>query len=147
MGENETYTANASIKDITDKSLSWKSSDKNIVSVNKKGKLTAKEVGTATITATLVSGRTGSFQVIVKKAPSKITVSPKRKTLRTKKSFQIKTSLPSGSASNQISYTSSDSAVAKVNASGKVTGRKKGTAVITVKTFNKKKAEITVVVR
>ena len=147
LGENETYTANASIKDITDKSLSWKSSDKNIVSVSKKGKLTAKEVGTATITATLVSGRTGSFQVIVKKAPSKITVSPKRKTLRTKKSFQIKTSLPSGSASNQISYTSSNSAVAKVNASGKVTGRKKGTAVITVKTFHKKKAEITVVVR
>lgn len=147
LGENETYTANPSIKDITDKSLSWKSSDKNIASVSKKGKVTARKAGTATITAVLASGRSGSFQVIVKKAPSKITVSPKRKMLRLKKSFQIKTSLPLGSASNQISYTSSNSAVAKVNAFGKVTGRKKGTAVITVKTFNKKKAIITVVVR
>lgn len=147
LGKNETYTAKATIKNITDKTLTWKSSNKEIVTVSKKGKLTAKKTGTATITGTLVSGHSASFQVTIKKAPSKITVSPKRKTLRLNRSFQIKTSIPSGSASNQITYSSSNPSVAKVNTSGKVTGRKKGTAKITIKTFNNKKATIAVTVR
>ena len=147
LGKNETYTAKATIKNITDKTLTWKSSNKEIVTVSKKGKLTAKKAGTVTITGTLVSGHSASFQVTVKNAPSKITVSPKHKTLQVKKSFQIKTSIPSGSASNQITYSSSKPSVAKVNASGKVTGRKKGTATITVKTFNNKKATIALTVR
>ncbi len=147
LGKNETYTVKTTIKNITDKTLTWKSSNKDIVAVSKKGKLTAKKAGSATITATLVSGHSASFQVTVKSAPSKISVSPKRKTLKAKKSFQIKTSLPSGSASNTITYSSSRPSVAKVSSSGKVTGVKKGTATITVKTYNKKKATIALTIK
>ena len=38
----------------TDQKITWKSSNKNIASVNKNGKITAKKKGTVTITATVL---------------------------------------------------------------------------------------------
>lgn len=147
LGKNETYTAKATVKQTTNTSLIWKSSNTSVASVNKKGKITAKKAGTAKITATLASGNSASFTVTVKKAPAKITVTPANKTIKKNKSFQIKTFLSSGSASNKITYSSSKSSIAKVSSSGKVTGMKKGKAVITITTYNKKKAKITVTVK
>lgn len=147
LGKGETCTTKPTVKEITDKTLTWKSSNKTVATVNSKGKVTAKAQGTAKITATLLSGKSASYTVTVKKAPVKITATPVKKTLKPKKSFQIKTKLPSGSASNKITYSSSKPSVAKVNSSGTVTGVKKGTAIITVSTYNKKKAKITVTVK
>jgi uncharacterized protein YjdB len=55
--------------------------------------------------------------------------------------------LPSGSASYQITYRSSNTKVAKTDNTGKVYARRKGTATITVRTFNKKKATLRLTVR
>jgi len=148
LGRGETYKPNPKIAKISDKTLIWKSSDKKIASVNQNGKITGKKEGKATITATLISGIKASFTIQVKKAPVKITIKPsKKKTIRQKKSFQIKIKLPSGSASNTIKYTSSKSYIAKVSSSGKVIGKKPGKATITVSTYNGKKTIITVTVR
>jgi uncharacterized protein YjdB len=127
--------------------LTWTSSDTSVASVNANGKITAKSTGTATITATLPYGGSAECRITVKKAPTKITATPAKKTIKKKKSFTIKTTLSSGSASNKITYSSSKPSVAKVSASGKVTGVKKGTAVITITTYNKKKAKIRVTVK
>ena len=63
------------------------------------------------------------------------------------KTFQIKVKLPKKTASNKITYTSSKKKIASVSSKGKIKALKKGKAVITVKTFNGKKAKITITVK
>ena len=46
-----------------------------------------------------------------------------------------------------MTYKSSKKSVASVSSSGKITAKKKGKAVITVKTYNGKKAKLTVTVK
>lgn len=148
LGKGETFKPSVTIKNTTSKTVTYKSNNTKIATVSSSGKITAKKVGKTTITATLATGKSTNIKVTVKKAPKKITLkTAKKKTIRRKKSFKIKIKLPSGSASNKITYTSSKPKVAKVTAAGKVTGKKKGTAVITIKTFNKKKAKIKVRVK
>ena len=47
-----------------------------------------------------------------------------------------------GIAKSKITYSSSNKKVATVNSSGVITAKKKGTATITVKTANGKKAKL-----
>lgn len=147
LGKGETFSARASVKNASDTAITWESSRPSIASVNDSGKITALSVGTTTITASLPSGQYAELSLTVKKAPDSCTVSPKSKTLKKKKKFQIRVTLPKNSASYKLTYTSSKPKVAKVNSSGKVTALKKGAAVITVKTFNKKTAQIKITVK
>jgi len=147
LGVGETASLTASVQNIQDKTVTYTSSNSAVATVNNSGKITAKKAGSARITAALASGKSVSATVTVKKAPSKITVTPARqKTIKKSKSFRIRVSLPSNSYSSHITYTSSKPSIAKVTASGKVTGKKKGKSVITVKTHNGKTAKITVTV-
>lgn len=50
----------------TKQKVTWKSSNKNIATVNKNGKITAKKLGTATITATVGSQKKYTCKVTVK---------------------------------------------------------------------------------
>ena len=61
--------------------------------------------------------------------------------------FKITAKVPSGSASYHFKYSSSNKKVARVNKNGKVTAVKKGTAIITVKTYNNKRATLKITVR
>ena len=69
------------------------------------------------------------------------------KKLRQGGTFIISAKLPSGCASYHISYSSSNKKIARVSQNGKVTALRKGTATITVKTYNNKKASIKVTVK
>ena len=125
IGNGESYALKYQLAD-KGKSIAFSSSDENIVSVSSKGKITAKGVGTATITATADSDDSTTMKVTVKKAPSKITATPKSKTIKKGKSFTIKTKLSSGSASKKITFKSSNTKVASVSSTGKVKAKKQG---------------------
>ena len=56
VGETKALTATITPEDAADKSITWSSSDTNIATVSDSGEVTAKAVGTATITATTVDG-------------------------------------------------------------------------------------------
>ena len=103
-----------------------------------------------TITAT-AGGKSASCTVVVKNAPTKKTVvslNKKSISLKAKKTFQIKAKVKGNFGSNSFKYTSSKKKVAKVDKNGKVTAVKKGTATITVKTYNgKAKATLKVKVK
>lgn len=125
----------------------WKSSAPKIVSVNKKGRIKAKKKGKATITVMSANGKKATCRITVKKAPKKIAFRKKSLTLKKGKSTTLKVKLLAGTASRKLSFSSSKRSVASVNAKGRVTAKKAGTAKITVKTYNKKKATITVKVK
>lgn len=148
LGAKETYTPSYSLSpaNCTD-SVTFTTSDKSIATVSKSGKITAKKTGTAVITATTGSGFESSITVKVKKAPTKVKLSISTKTLKVGKTYTLNTSFSSGAYSNKLTFSSSDKAVASVSKSGKITTKKKGSATITVTTYNKKKAALKVTVK
>ena len=80
-----------------------------------------------------------SFEVIVRGEPvftTAITRSPGGG-----KTLQLKAKLPSGTLST-LTWKSDKPSVAKVSSSGKVTALQKGTATVTVRTANGKKATV-----
>ena len=143
IGVKEKYTIDTS--SLSGK-LTFKSSKTSIATVSSKGVVTGKKVGTAKITVTPKSGKKKTITVTVAKAPSKVTLNKTKATVTVGKTLQLKATLPSKTASNQLTWTTSNKNVATVNANGKVTAKKAGTATITVKTFNGKKATCKVTV-
>ncbi|MCI9470599.1 MAG: L,D-transpeptidase family protein [Lachnospiraceae bacterium] len=99
----------------------WESSDKKVAAVNSKGKVTAKKTGTATVTA-----RIGSYQASCKIRVINARLSAAQLSLV---KGGTKTLTVTGTTL-KISWSSSDPAVASVSKKGKVTAKKKGTAVI-----------------
>ena len=148
LGVRESFTLKATVKpsNATNKKVTWKSSKSSTVKV-KNGKITALKAGSAKITAT-AGGKKATCTVTVKKAPTGIKLNKSSKTLKKSKTFQIKVTMkPKSSASYKMSYTSSNTKVAKVSSKGKITALRKGKATITVKTFNKKTAKIKITVK
>ena len=115
---------------------SYRSSNKKVVTVSKKGVITAKKSGTAKITVKAGKKKVTVKVTVEKVAPTGMNKVPESKTLKKGKSFTIKPKLTPSGAEAKITYSSSNKKVATVNAKGKVTAKKKGTATITVKAGN-----------
>ena len=129
---------------------SWASSNKKIVTVDKKGVIRAqKKNGTAKITVTLKSGKKAILTVKVqskKIATSRITGLKSKVTLSKGKKLTLKPVLSPLTSQDKITYTTSNKTVATVTGSGIITAKKKGTARITVKA-GKKSYVVTVTVK
>ncbi len=134
---------------VKTENCTYTTSNKNIAVVNSKGTVTTKKVGKVTISAVNKNGgEVTKYSITIKKAPKKITkVVPAKKTLKKGKTCKLKVTLPKGTASNKITFTSSKKKVATVSSKGVVKAKKKGTAVITVKTFNKKTKKVKITVK
>lgn len=144
IGQSATLKVNGTKKKVT-----WASSKKANVAVTSKGKITAKKAGKVTITAK-AEGVSLKCNVTVKTAPKsvKATVSGKKKvTLKKNKSCKIKVSMSPKGSDSVLKYSTSNKKVATVDSKGKVKAKKKGTATITVKAANGKKATIKVTVK
>ena len=129
------YKSSGKIKSV-------RTTNKKIVKVDKKGKITGKKAGKATVTITYTNGSRRIFQVKVQKGIVKTTAVSvnKRNIILAKKgkSFQLKVTLTPVTSQQKVTYKSSNSKVAAVNSKGKIVAKKKGTATITVKSGNKK---------
>ena len=67
VGDTLTLKATLKPKNATDKTISWKSSNKKVATVDENGIVTAKKKGTCTITATSSSGKKAKCKITVKK--------------------------------------------------------------------------------
>lgn len=131
----------------TSGTITWKSSDPAIASVSEKGEVKALKPGQATITASGYGKEARA--VITVKAKSDviatIKLDPVSKEIDKGASFNIKAQVTPASSA-PIKWSSSDASIASVDANGKVTGKKKGIAVITAE-INGIKAECKVTVK
>jgi len=123
---------------VTGRAIVWASSSTDVATVGTGGAVTAVAAGTAQVTAT-VDGVSGSAKVIVRvstyRAVASIRVWPDSLILDQGESRLISASTydSNGNVSGRpVTYTSSDTAVAKLNASWKVVGVAPGTARIIV---------------
>lgn len=147
MGVGDTTTLKGTVapSDATTKTLTWSTSDKSVVTV-KNGKLTAKKAGTATVTAKTSNGKKTTCKVTVKKQPTKITLNKTKLNLETDKTATLKVTLTPSNAYKSLKWSTSDKSIVTVK-DGKLTPKKTGTATITVKTSNGKKATCKVTVK
>ncbi|MBR3237773.1 MAG: Ig-like domain-containing protein, partial [Oscillospiraceae bacterium] len=127
--------------------LSWKSGNPSVAAVSKQGVVTPKRPGTAVITVTTANGKTAKATVTVKAAPKKVSLNKSGTvTLKKGKKLKLKATLTKDTAS-ALTWTSSKPKVASVDGKGTVRALKKGSAVITVKTFNGRTARVTIRVK
>jgi uncharacterized protein YjdB len=125
--------------DAKNQKLKWTTSDKNIATVSKNGKVTAKKKnGMVTITAATTdgSGKKATCNIYVQKSVIKVQKLKLNKTnisLNEKENLTlaIKSLKPFNATNQNVYWKSSDTKVATVNQSGKIKAIKEGTAVIT----------------
>lgn len=128
--------------------LTWKSSNKSVATVSSSGKITAIKPGSATITVTTGSGKTASCKVTVVKAPAtKITLNKTSTSVNMYATKTLTATVTPSYSTDKVTWSSSDTSVAKVSSKGVVTGVNAGTATITAKTTSGKTAKCTITVK
>ena len=143
VGEKLTLKVKAVKPAKASKSVTWSSSNKKIASVSKKGKVTAKKTGTVTITAKAKGNARVSAKCKIKvyQAAEKITLNYSNRTMYAGDTLTLKvTSVKPSGALKNVTWKSSNSKVATVTASGKVTAKEAGTVTITAKDKGNSKA-------
>ena len=139
--------------DANNKAVTWKSSNTKIATVDAQGNVKAVAKGTATITATAKdgSGVKASCKVTVKVPVTKITLAKTSLILNkgVKTALKVKSVLPSNANNKAVTWKSSNTKIATVDAKGNVKAIAKGTATITAtaKDGSGKKATCKVTVR
>ena len=145
IGQKEKVAIKATITPSkASQKVTWKSSKTSVVEI-KNQKIIGKKPGKSVITAKTSNGKIAKCTVTVKKAPKKISLNAKTATLKKGKTYRIKIKFPKNTFSYKVTYSSNQKKIASVSEKGVVTT--KGTAVITVKTFNGKKASIKIKVK
>ena len=152
VGESDTLTATITPSNATDQNVTWSSDNESVATVDQNGRVTAVAQGGATITAA-VDGKSAECYVTVNAAaPVPVTSVSLDKTsleLTEGKTAQLTATVEPNNATNKnVTWESSNTSVATVDANGLVTAVSAGTATITVTTVDGGKTDTcTVTVR
>lgn len=163
LGETVKLSATVLPSDATNKTVSWTSSDSKVATVSASGLVTAKGEGTATIyaatsnaTSTDYDNKSGLVATATVTVEAKgvrvtsLTLSKTKVSLEGGEAVTIKTTiLPPNASPNYttITWTSSDTSVAKVTSTGVISGIKKGNATIKATTGDGVSATVEVEVK
>ena len=147
----------------TDKEVNWSSSDESVVYVDDDGYLGAFAAGTAVVTARTNNGKTAKVTITVtdtgstaaRPTPStrtvpvdsvKITDGNFSMSVGATRTLNLKV-VPSDAVGYSVTWSSSNTKVASVDAFGKVTAKATGSTKITIKTSNGKSCTVKVKVK
>ena len=142
IGNSKQLTAAISPTNATNKGVTWSSSNTNVASVSSSGVVVAKGEGTATITVkTDDGGYTAACTIRVSKpSPSVVAVTGVKLSaigieLPVGGSKRLSATItPSNATNKDVTWSSDNTSVAAVNASGLITAKDEGTATVTVRT-------------
>lgn len=135
MYVDDTKTLRATSTPSNEKIL-WSSSNTKIATVNSSGKITAKKAGSTTITAKIKDTNIKkTCKLTVKNVEAKkVTLSASTASIRVGESRTLTATVsPANTTNKTVTWSSSNTSVAIVSTAGKITGKKAGTATITVK--------------
>ncbi len=138
-GEGAQLTATVQPENADNKTVSWSSSNPAIAAVDAQGKVAAISAGQATITVTTQdSGKTATCTVTVSPQPvpvTGVTLDQTQLALLAGEGAQLTATVQPENADNKtVSWSSSNPAIAAVDAQGKVAAISAGQATITVTT-------------
>ncbi len=140
VGDEYTLTATISPEDATDKSITWKSSNRAIATVDENGKVTAVAVGTVSIYASSSNGLTA--ECIVHVHPGIIEVESIRLTnteLLMREGFTadlIAIISPENATDKTVTWASTNEEIATVDQNGIVTAIHQGETIVSATTNN-----------
>ena len=137
VGEKVTLTATVKPDDATDKTVTWSTSDASISEVNN-GEVTAKKIGTSTITAKAGDKKATCAITVVATPVTSITLDKTSASLKVGEKVALTATVkPDDATDKTVTWGTSDASVVEVN-NGVVTAKKIGTATITAKAGDKK---------
>ncbi len=139
-GEAKTLTPVITPTNATDQRVTWESNNTSVAAVNASGVVTAVANGSAVITATTVDGGLSARCSVLVKIPEPLPIKVSgiklnMTTVNLEKIGDIKTLTaavsPSNAANRAVQWSSSNPLAVQVDASGKLTAKAAGTAIIT----------------
>ena len=136
-GKTLQLTATVTPGNATKKEVKWSTSNKNVAMVSTSGLVTAKSAGTATITCTAQDGSSvkATCKITVKNPVvkvTKVTLNKTTATLAPKETLTLKATVTPTNATNKaVTWKSSNTKIATVSSSGKITAKAAGTVTIT----------------
>lgn len=138
-GDSLSILSELSSDSFSYENLQFKTSNKKIAKITKRGIVTGKKVGTAKITIRTkdTNELIASTKIYVGKLITRVRLNTTKKKIFQGNYFMLKASvIPTTAAYKKLQYTSSDSNIASVSSKGKVVGIQPGTATITVSTLD-----------
>ncbi|MGB8450939.1 MAG: Ig-like domain-containing protein [Anaerocolumna sp.] len=135
VGLGKTYTLKATVKTnaATNPTIKWTSSNSRIATVDSKGKVSGKALGTVTITATAQDGSSEKDTCIIRVVRQATSISLSKTSVTTVEGRTFKltaTVKPSNASYKTLNWSSSDEKTAIVDSSGQVTALAEGTVYI-----------------
>ena len=135
-GETVTLTATVKPDDATDKTVTWSTSDATVATVSN-GVVTAKKVGSATITAKAGDKTATCTVTVIATSVTSITLNRTSASLKAGETVTLTATVkPDDAADKTVTWSTSDATVATVS-NGVVTAKKVGSATITAKAGDK----------
>ncbi len=131
------------------KDLIWDSSDENIVTVDKDGKLQALKSGTATITVKTKDGKYKTSCIVTVTEETAVTSISivGATTVNVGSTIKLTVNIEPATANKKVTWKSSNNSIATVDENGTVKGLKEGTVTITVTTENGKTATYKITIK
>lgn len=144
LKENYTLLAGILPSNAVAESITWTSSDSNVAIVSNSGIVTAKNVGSAIITATTNGGKSSTCKVSVVDTTT-ITIISQTANLYKGETLKLTATIfPSSESNQKIIWLSNNTSIASVDNFGNVTGKSAGIATITAKLNNGSSSNYTV---
>lgn len=149
IGEEVALTVTFTPENATYKDLEWSSSDSDIASVDKDGKIIAIKEGECKIIAKTENGKTAECKIVVRPVEvESIKLDINEKSIEEGEEFTLSATIaPETATYKDIEWSSSDSNIASVDKNGKVTAIKEGECSVYAKSTNGKKAECKIIVK
>ncbi len=142
VGDIYTLTA----RNNTGTTLTWKSSNANVATVNSKGRVVARGEGTANITVVTADKQKAVCTVTVRQTTT-VTLNKTSLSLFVKETANLTATVTNNESPVTVTFKSNNANVATVNSQGRVVARGIGTANITAVTSDGHKAVCTVTVK